>query len=151
MGDSNRIKIMTDFVKRNYPKPRIQKILCIADGKGELGESLHNAGYDVTVIDPVVKKSCKVRFIRNFFTDDFNAEDFDLLIGMHPDEATVPIIRVAKKFGKKFAVVPCCIVGPESENVGSYFNWLNKLRKIAGPNLRETDLQMFGMKRILFN
>jgi hypothetical protein len=149
MGDARRIKLMTDFIKRNYP--RVKKVLCVADGKGELGMSLQKVGYDVTVIDPVVKRDCRVPFIRNFFTDDFDAEGFELLIGMHPDEATVPIIRVAKKYNIKFAVVPCCIVGPESEKISNYFNWLARLREIAGHNVRETELPMVGMKRILFN
>ena len=32
-----------------------------------------------------------------------------LLVGMHPDEATEAIIDAALKFGKPFAVLPCCV------------------------------------------
>lgn len=148
MGDGRRISIMTNFVKRNYPN--IKTILCVADGKGTLGESLKNEGYDVTIIDPVIKKNYKVPYIKKYFTEDFNAEDFDLLIGMHPDGATVPIIKVAKKYNKKFAIVPCCILGPESKDIGDYFNWISKLRQLSGNKVRETDLPMGGKKRILF-
>jgi predicted esterase len=31
------------------------------------------------------------------------------LVGMHPDEATEPIVRAALRFNKPFAVVPCCV------------------------------------------
>ena len=32
-----------------------------------------------------------------------------LLIGMHPDQATEPIVDFALAHGKGFAVVPCCV------------------------------------------
>ena len=32
-----------------------------------------------------------------------------LLIGMHPDQATEPIVDFALAHGKPFAVVPCCV------------------------------------------
>jgi hypothetical protein len=35
--------------------------------------------------------------------------DCDVLVGMHPDQATEPIIDAALALGKSFAVVPCCV------------------------------------------
>lgn len=32
-----------------------------------------------------------------------------LLVGMHPDEATDPIMRAANKYSKPFCIVPCCV------------------------------------------
>ncbi|CAO3569907.1 unnamed protein product [Mortierella alpina] len=32
-----------------------------------------------------------------------------ILIGLHPDQATEPIVRAALKAGKPFAVIPCCV------------------------------------------
>jgi len=32
-----------------------------------------------------------------------------LAVGMHPDQATEPIIDAALALGKPFAVVPCCV------------------------------------------
>jgi len=32
-----------------------------------------------------------------------------LIVGMHPDEATEPIVDTALRYGKPFAVVPCCV------------------------------------------
>jgi len=32
-----------------------------------------------------------------------------LILGLHPDEATDDIVDMALKFGKSFAVVPCCV------------------------------------------
>ena len=38
----------------------------------------------------------------------------DLIIGMHPDQATEPIIDMALKYKKPFAVVPCCVFAHEN-------------------------------------
>ncbi|KAF8985743.1 hypothetical protein BGZ46_002122 [Entomortierella lignicola] len=37
-----------------------------------------------------------------------------ILIGMHPDQATEPIVDMALKHGKPFAVVPCCVFAHEN-------------------------------------
>lgn len=36
-------------------------------------------------------------------------ETCSLLVGMHPDQATEPIVNAALKYNKPFAVVPCCV------------------------------------------
>ena len=38
----------------------------------------------------------------------------EIIIGMHPDQATEPIIDMALKFQKPFAVVPCCVFAHEN-------------------------------------
>ena len=35
--------------------------------------------------------------------------DASIVVGMHPDEATEPIVDMALAAGKPFAVVPCCV------------------------------------------
>lgn len=39
-----------------------------------------------------------------------------LLVGMHADQATEPIVDTALKLGKAFAVVPCCVFGHENRH-----------------------------------
>ena len=36
-------------------------------------------------------------------------ETCSVVVGMHPDQATEPIVRLALAHGKPFAVVPCCV------------------------------------------
>jgi hypothetical protein len=36
-------------------------------------------------------------------------ESCSMVVGMHPDEATEPIVDACLKSGKAFAVVPCCV------------------------------------------
>ena len=38
----------------------------------------------------------------------------ELIIGMHPDQATEPIVDMALKYLKPFAVVPCCVFAHEN-------------------------------------
>ena len=39
-----------------------------------------------------------------------------LLVGMHADQATEPIVDMALKLGKAFAVIPCCVFGHENRH-----------------------------------
>ncbi|KAF9581408.1 hypothetical protein BGW38_001590, partial [Lunasporangiospora selenospora] len=41
-------------------------------------------------------------------------ESCSVLIGMHPDQATEPIVTMALKHDKPFAVVPCCVFAIEN-------------------------------------
>ncbi|KAG0292609.1 hypothetical protein BGZ96_003944 [Linnemannia gamsii] len=41
-------------------------------------------------------------------------EGASILIGMHPDQATEPIVSLALKHNKPFAVVPCCVFAHEN-------------------------------------
>ena len=36
-------------------------------------------------------------------------ENCSIVVGMHPDQATEPIVRLALAAGKPFVVVPCCV------------------------------------------
>ena len=59
------------------------------------------------------------RQLLELFDADFVARharlwrDCSVVIGMHPDEATEPVVELALAAGKPFAVVPCCVF-PES-------------------------------------
>ncbi|KAG0014474.1 hypothetical protein BGZ82_001743 [Podila clonocystis] len=37
-----------------------------------------------------------------------------VLIGLHPDQATEPIVRAALAAGKPFAIIPCCVFGRDN-------------------------------------
>ena len=61
--------------------------------------------------------SCLPRQVLGYFDSAFVTspgtrevwEDCSIVVGMHPDEATEPIVRAARAAGKPFAVVPCCV------------------------------------------
>jgi len=109
MGDPRRNDVFAAFIQRNFP--RAKSVLCVADGRGELAAALCTAGRRVRVIE--AQPRCAVRAKRGFryqqgqFTRSTPVPE-DLVVGMHPDEATEAIILAAKAAGKPFAVVPCC-------------------------------------------
>ncbi|KAG0276827.1 hypothetical protein BGZ95_006978 [Linnemannia exigua] len=37
-----------------------------------------------------------------------------IMSGLHPDQATEPIVRAALKAGKPFAIIPCCVFGRDN-------------------------------------
>lgn len=58
---------------------------------------------------------CKERFVRHTSTSNQDREVIsELLIGMHPDQATESIVDMALKYQKPFAIVPCCVFAQEN-------------------------------------
>lgn len=71
-----------------------------------------------------IKKQQEARFVVSrlctLLDDQFPVDHKDvfegasILIGMHPDQATEPIVNMALKHNKPFAVVPCCVFAHEN-------------------------------------
>ena len=55
-----------------------------------------------------------------------------ILVGMHADEATEPIVRAAARYAKPFAVVPCC-----------FFPWSNSDRQLANGKMVGSNFDAF--------
>ncbi|KAI8605191.1 hypothetical protein EDD21DRAFT_299860 [Dissophora ornata] len=62
----------------------------------------------------VVPRLCTL--LDDQFANDYSdvLKDASILIGMHPDQATEPIVDMALKHNKPFAVVPCCVFSLEN-------------------------------------
>lgn len=83
--------------------------------------------------------------------------DCDVLVGMHPDQATEPIIDAALRLNKPFAVVPCCVfpdlfperVGVDGAPVRSYAQFLEYLRS-KDPGIETAYLPFQGRSRVLY-
>ena len=133
MGDKNRGQIFAQYIVRQFPKAK--NILDVAGGKGQVARKLANKRRHVTVIDakPRFEGRChkRIQYQAGRFTDDYAAKQVpDLVVGMHPDEATSEIVLYAVKHRIPFAVVPCCIKGRHSAGL-RYSGWLNKLIALA--------------------
>ena len=155
MGDTRRHHIFTTFIQRRFRD--VGSILEIAGGKGKLARKLANKGYSVIVIDSRPrfegKNHKRITFKKATFSENYNRLDCDLIIGMHPDETTGEIIRYAGKYRIQYAIVPCCHVGRDSKNIGNYWEWLTKLKKLAKDNgltTNEFTLRMNGKNIVLF-
>ena len=142
MGDRRRFEVLADFVQRNFPPPL--KIADVAGGQGNLSLLLAQRGYNCTVIDPrktnLSKKERqlanrkKIHFerIRSRFSSDM-ANSYDLIIGLHPDEATEAICCAAHS--KPVVLVPCC-------------RYWNGIESHGSPNLAETIRRFFRRNKI---
>ncbi len=152
MGDKNRSTLMATLVSRHFPKAK--KVLAVADGDGSLANRLANKGYDVIAVEahPRQAKSRKgVDYRKGYFSHDDKIEA-DVIVGMHPDEATTPIIKWAIKNRKPFAVCPCCIKGDGANAVHTYSGWLKYLKSLgkrAGYQVLELQLKMNGKNIVL--
>ncbi|MEN6294178.1 MAG: hypothetical protein ABFD07_19470 [Methanobacterium sp.] len=112
-------------------------------------------GYDVTTYDKrnKIAKFRNLNYKRIFFNDGVK-DSYDLLVGMHPDEATDVIITQAIKRKIPFVVCPCCILPCAAMFNDNYnfTNWVNHLKKLAiknGYNVDEYHLKMSGKNLVL--
>lgn len=150
MGDSRRNVEFAKFIRRQFPKA--ESVLVVADGKGELANELAKKYKKVRVIEAKprqTKKRKRVRYHKGWFSYTDEVEE-DIIVGMHPDEATADIIKAAKNNNKKFAVVPCCLKGLEAHGVNGFNEWVKKLERIAG-TCRMTRLPIYGKNVVIWN
>ncbi|KAI1319310.1 hypothetical protein EDD11_004447 [Mortierella claussenii] len=59
--------------------------------------------------------------------------DASIMIGLHPDQATEPIVRAALKAKKPFAIIPCCVFGRDNPH--------RRLPKLAPSDITENQGQ----------
>jgi hypothetical protein len=151
MGDSKRNTVFASFIRRNYG--RFQSILVVADGKGELSKELVKQGFLVRVIERKPRFDGNLpkglQYTKGCFSENTFVKE-DVIVGMHPDEATVEIVLAAKKNGKRFAVVPCCFKGRFSDNIDSSHAWISRLKKLYGHFVNETVLPIGGKNIVLY-
>lgn len=154
MGDFRRNKLFANFIFRQWSKAK--NVLVIADGDGELSQILSEK-YNITAIEPKLRSNQKFKVIKKFFykEDEFDT-DFDLIVGMHPDEGTIEIISYANKHKINFAVVPCCIKSLNKKHIkgidGNNFNeWIKRLKTFYQGHTELHYLPMQGKNIVLYN
>jgi hypothetical protein len=155
MGDSKRFDLFAEYIARNFPVSKYKRVADIAGGQGYLQQALRKLSYDVTTFDKRHKhvKSNKIQYKFKYF-DSSIKDDYDLLVGMHPDEATDIIIAEAIKRNIPFVVVPCCIKPTVTTFKGQqdYKAWVNHLKFFAmrqGYHVEEYQLKMAGKNILL--
>ena len=151
MGDDKRHVEFAKFVARQWP--RVGSILVVADGKAELARVLCDRVRKVRVVEakPRLKgrppKGLTIQ--RGWFAEGSEVTE-DLIVGMHPDEATSEIILAARRNHLPWAVVPCCIKGRLASSVRHFSGWLNALASLDRGALR-TLLPIRGKNMVLWH
>lgn len=137
MGDTRRFDIMADFVAERFPHHTRKRIVDVAGGRGGLQAALRRRGFqDVTSVD-VRPQYAKGRsgYRYGLFTWNYQ-ENFDLVVAMHPDDATDHAILYAVNRCIPWAVCPCC-VRPSANHTykagkNDYWRWTDHLRTLGG-------------------
>ena len=152
MGDRRRFDLLGKHIATHFPNKQI-KIADVAGGKGFLNLWLWEHGYiNVTTYDKRHKGRASriIDYKYGLFKD---GSQYDLLVGMHPDEATDVIIVEAVKNNIPFVVVPCCVKPTAKIFNGQHkFNvWVEHLKRLVPNtyNLIETNLKMQGKSLVL--
>ena len=151
MGDAARHREFARFIRRTFPKAK--SALVVADGKGQLARKLANAGISCRVIENsprfVGRQHPLINYQKGFFVETDSVTE-DIIVGMHPDEATGEIVLAANRYNRPFAIVPCCIVGKASSGVRNFVEWCKKLKQLGGSDTFETSLKFSGKNTVIY-
>ncbi|MFC1679271.1 hypothetical protein ACFL2T_03570 [Elusimicrobiota bacterium] len=147
----------------------ITNIADVAGGRGRLSHHLRKLGFDSTIVDirdaahpgwlhrTLRKKSRRSgrliqipRVVAK--VQDMDLSRFDLIVGLHPDEATEHIVSAAIKHDKDFAIVPCCVfpldgVRRSKEDWREYLASLSPETEIATLPFNGSNVVLYRSKR----
>lgn len=113
-GDPIRFEAIANFVRDHFGRD-VRYIADVAGGQGMLSRFLNKQGYEAEVIDPRGWTLTGVNSRPEEY-DVSMADYYDLIIGLHPDEALRPVVESAKV--RPVIVVPCCNFWDRSQKLG---------------------------------
>lgn len=156
MGDPRRFDLFARFIRTHVPVSA--RIGDIAGGKGYLQGALRQYGFShVHTYDKRKgRKHRPGRFEYTYrFFDQSVTDELDVLVGMHPDEATDAIITEAAARRIPFVLCPCC-VKPHAVTYwgsGTFDAWVAHLHQVAesaGYRVTMDYLNMNGRNLVMF-
>lgn len=161
MGDPKRFELFASFIAR-VVRNRRARIADVAAGKGALSFALLRHGFsNVTPFEPDPRRGGHVTRLGmrvETFRSDF-AQDFDVIVGMHPDAATDHILDSATRYRRVAIVCPCCALPSAWEYRGTrafdrhgFDQWVEHLTTTTtehGLDVWRTRLPMTGRSDVL--
>lgn len=162
-SERRRFHVFAQFIHETFPDAK--NVADVAGGVGILSYYLYELGHRPTIID------CRLTRLTNYYrrrlrkrslregrdiqirrlikpVQEADLQEFDLVLALHPDQATEPAVRAAIKHGKSFAVVPCCVF-PIDGVKRSREEWLKHLSSLA-PDVATATLPMDGANVVLY-
>lgn len=113
-GDPARFNVVAEFVRTRFPDVRY--VADVAGGQGMLARTLSKRlGVECDVIDP---RGWTLRGVSSR-AEEYSAEMadyYDLVVGLHPDEALRPVVDSA--LVRPVLVVPCCNFWSRGQRLG---------------------------------
>lgn len=160
MGDKRRFNLFADLIVKHFPPAYYHNIADVAAGKGHLQLALRERGYKNVISFDKRKRKFRVRkagikqdYHYRWF-DSRVKQNFDLIVALHPDEATDHVIVEAGKGRIPFVLCPCCVKPDAVTYWGSYKfeEWVNHLKRLALKDnfeIQEIYLKMQGRNLVL--
>jgi hypothetical protein len=142
MGDPKRFRLTSELIEQRFPD-RQARIADVAGGKGQLQSFLRQAGYRNVLSIDRRNRYAKSRKGYRFGLFSFETlERFDLVVGLHADDATDHVVLYGRRWNVPWIVVPCCVRpsgAPFGARANDYHRWIAHLRKLGGgPTVVET-------------
>ena len=104
-GDPNRFEVVAQYIYENY-HGQVKYLADVAGGQGMLSRILYKKyHFQSEVIDPRGHTLVGVSSRREEYTSDM-ATFYDLVVGLHPDEALVETVKSA--LFRPTLIIPCC-------------------------------------------
>jgi hypothetical protein len=114
-GDPARFPEVAALISHTYGR-EIRYIADVAGGQGMLSKLLRKYGYEAEVIDPRGWRMVGVAGREEEFDPD-QASYYDLVVGVHPDQATRAVAMSA--LYTRTLLVPCCNFWDRSRRLGT--------------------------------
>jgi hypothetical protein len=148
-------------------------VLDVAGGNGRLSQAFADLGVPTILLDPVPRCSSISTTViipkalygdGSHLTDNNNdtgrlVQNCSVIVGMHPDQATEPIVDMALKLQKEFAILPCCVMPrlfparrqPSGDPVRSYNSFCQYLlEKADGKHFQVDYLPFIGRNKVIY-
>jgi hypothetical protein len=103
-GDPRRFEVLAEYIAERYGDD-VRYVADVAGGQGMLARQLAKRNYEPDVIDPRGRVMKGVSSRPEEF-DRRMADYYDLVVGLHPDEATRAVAEAA--LVRPAILVPCC-------------------------------------------
>ena len=124
---TERHRIFAHWLVDTYGKERLSigsGVLDVAGGNGEISRTLHGLGVPSTLVDPNPRCGEDAPFgvlaypldgDGSYLTDREDdvgdiVRNCSMICGLHPDQATEPIVKLALRLKVPFAILPCCVM-----------------------------------------
>lgn len=156
MGDARRFDYFADLINREFGNMKGSSVVDVAGGKGLLQAALRQRQFNnVTSWDKRHNYASRRRFYKYGYFDFNSAPDnYNLVVGMHPDEGTDHIVCYAIKQHVPFVVCPCCIKPSALSYKGvhdyrAWCGWLSAIARAAKFEVKEFDLKIRGCSKVI--
>lgn len=113
-GRPERFPVLAEFIEEHYGNT-VKHIADVGGGQGMLAKLLNKKNYRAEVIDPR-GYTLKGLLARKENYDPDSASYYDLIVGLHPDEALKEVVRSA--LVRPVIVIPCCNFWDENRKLG---------------------------------